>query len=120
MLLENRNAIVYGAGGSVGGAVTRAFAGAGARVFLAGRTLAPLEAVADEITAAGGHAEVAQVDALDRDAVDAHVATVAEAGGIDVSFNAIWIRGASRASHCSRCRSRTSRRRSTSLLERTS
>ena len=49
-LLENKNAIVYGGGGSVGGAVARAFACTvareGARVFLAGCTLARVEAVA--------------------------------------------------------------------------
>lgn len=93
MLLENKNAVVYGAGGAVGGAVARAFAREGAKVFLTGRTRAGLEAVADDIAAAGGRAEVAQVDALDRDQIEAHAATVAEAGGIDISFNAIWIRG---------------------------
>ena len=39
MLLENKNAVIYGAGGSVGGAVARAFAREGARVFLTGRNL---------------------------------------------------------------------------------
>src|SRR5919107_3760151 len=38
MLLKNKNAIIYGAGGSIGGAVAREFAREGARVFLAGRT----------------------------------------------------------------------------------
>ena len=38
MLLENKNAVIYG-GGSVGSAVARAFARDGARVFLAGQTL---------------------------------------------------------------------------------
>lgn len=90
MLLESKNAVVYGAGGLVGSAVARAFAREGARVFLAGRTPATLDAVAAEITAAGGQAEVAQVDALDEAAVDRHADAVAErAGGIDVSFNAI-------------------------------
>jgi NAD(P)-dependent dehydrogenase (short-subunit alcohol dehydrogenase family) len=93
MLLENRNAVVYGAGGAVGGAVARAFAREGANVFLAGRTRPPLEAVAEDISSTGGRVRVAQVDALDRDAVEAHAASVAEAGGIDISFNAIWIRG---------------------------
>ncbi|MCA1570388.1 MAG: SDR family NAD(P)-dependent oxidoreductase, partial [Chloroflexi bacterium] len=93
MLLENKNAVVYGAGGSVGGAVARAFAREGAKVFLTGRTRDRLEAVAEEIAAAGGEAEVAEVDALDRNVIEAHAASVAEAGGIDVSFNAIWIRG---------------------------
>jgi NAD(P)-dependent dehydrogenase (short-subunit alcohol dehydrogenase family) len=53
MLLENKNAVIYGGGGSVGGAVARAFAREGAQVFLAGRTPAKLEAVAEQIRAAG-------------------------------------------------------------------
>ncbi|TMK86325.1 MAG: SDR family oxidoreductase [Actinobacteria bacterium] len=90
MLLQDKNAVVYGAGGAVGGAVARAFAKEGARVFLAGRTLESLEAVAAEIAAAGGRADVARVDAVDEAAVDGHVdAVVEEAKGIDVSFNAI-------------------------------
>ena len=93
MLLENKNAVVYGAGGAVGGAVARAFAREGAKVFLTGRRKPQLEAVAQEIAAAAGQCEVAQVDALDRDQIEAHAATVAGAGGIDISFNAIWIRG---------------------------
>ena len=90
MLLENKNAIVYGAAGSIGGAAARAFAREGARVFLAGRTRARLEAVADEIRAAGGAADTAEVDALDENAVDAHAdAVAADAGGIDISLNVI-------------------------------
>ena len=65
MLLEGKNAVIYGGGGSMGGAVARAFAREGAKVFLAGRTQAKLEEVADEIRSAGGIAETAQVDALD-------------------------------------------------------
>jgi 3-oxoacyl-[acyl-carrier protein] reductase len=92
VLLENKNAIVYGAAGSIGGAVARAFARDGARVFLAGRTLATLEDVAADIRAQGGVAETAQVDALDKAAVDAHADSVAAAaGGIDVSFNAVEV-----------------------------
>ena len=90
MLLEDKNAIIYGGGGSIGGAVARAFAREGARVFLAGRTLESLEGVADDIRSAGGVAEMEQVDALDEREVDGYVDAVAEkAGGIDVSFNLI-------------------------------
>jgi NAD(P)-dependent dehydrogenase (short-subunit alcohol dehydrogenase family) len=90
MLLENKNAVIYGGGGAIGGAVARAFAREGARVFLAGRTLATLDAVAEEIRSTGGVAETAQVDALDEQAVDEHADAVAEqAGGIDISFNLI-------------------------------
>ena len=90
MLLENKNAVIYGGAGSIGGAVARAFAGEGARVFLAGRTATTLDQVAGEIRSAGGAAETAVVDALDEDAVDRHAdAVAAEAGGIDISFNLI-------------------------------
>ncbi|MDP9842618.1 SDR family NAD(P)-dependent oxidoreductase [Streptosporangium lutulentum] len=90
MLLKGKNAIIYGGGGSVGGAVARAFAREGARVFLAGRTRATLETVADQIRAAGGAAETAEVDALDERSVDKHAAAVATgAGSIDVSLNVI-------------------------------
>ena len=90
MLLEDKNAVIYGGGGSIGGAVARAFAREGARVFLAGRTPATLEAVAEQIRSAGGMADAAQVDALDERAVDEHAdAVAADAGGIDISFNLI-------------------------------
>jgi 3-oxoacyl-[acyl-carrier protein] reductase len=90
MLLENKVAVIYGAGGSIGGAVARTFAREGAMVFLAGRTQAKLDKVAGEIRAEGGRAEAAVVDALDEQAVDKFVeAVVAQAGQIDISFNLI-------------------------------
>jgi 3-oxoacyl-[acyl-carrier protein] reductase len=89
-LLEARNAVVYGAGGTVGSAVAEAFAREGARVHLTGRSAAPLEVVADRIRTAGGSAETATVDALDEGAVDAHADDVAERfGSLDISFNLI-------------------------------
>ncbi|MEW9531957.1 SDR family NAD(P)-dependent oxidoreductase [Microbispora sp. NPDC049125] len=89
-LLQDKNVIIYGAGGGIGGGVARTFAQEGARVFLTGRTRKPLEAVAADITAAGGFAEVAEVDALDERAVDEHArAVVSQAGSLDVSFNLI-------------------------------
>src|SRR5690349_20436106 len=90
MLLEGKTAVVDGGGGSIGGAVAKAFAAEGARVFLAGRTEETLARTADQIRDAGGRAEIAIVDALDAEAVDTHADAVAsEAGGIDISFNAI-------------------------------
>ena len=88
-LLAGKNAIVYGGGGRIGTAVASAFAEEGARVFLAGRTRARLEEVASRIRAAGGSAEVAEVDALDEHAVDDHADAVAAQGGLDISFNLI-------------------------------
>jgi NAD(P)-dependent dehydrogenase (short-subunit alcohol dehydrogenase family) len=90
MMLENKNAVIYAAGGAIGGAVARAFAREGARVFLTGRDVAKLDAVVEGILAAGGIAETAEVDALDEKAVEEHLTRVVErAGGVDVSFNAI-------------------------------
>jgi NAD(P)-dependent dehydrogenase (short-subunit alcohol dehydrogenase family) len=70
MRLENKTAMIYGAGGAIGGAVARAFARDGATVFLTGRHQAKVELVARDIRAAGGQAEAAQVDALDEPAID--------------------------------------------------
>ena len=78
MLLENKVAVIYGAGGPIGGAVARAFAREGARVFLAGRTLAKLDTVANEIRSTGGTASTIVVDATDE-----------QAGSLDISFNLI-------------------------------
>lgn len=92
MLLEKKNAIIYGAGGAVGGAIARTFAREGARVFLAGRTEASLNTIAREITAAGGQVETAQVDALNEQAVEQHADFVVRtAGSIDISFNAMRV-----------------------------
>jgi 3-oxoacyl-[acyl-carrier protein] reductase len=90
MTLTKRTAVVYGVGDSLGGAVGRALAGAGAKVFLTARRLASAKKVANEIAAAGGQAEADEVDALDERAVNSHLEGVAKkAGGLDISFNLI-------------------------------
>jgi 3-oxoacyl-[acyl-carrier protein] reductase len=90
VLLEGKNAVIYGGGGSIGAGVARVFAREGARVFLAGRTAAKLEAVAEQIRAAGGAAQTARVDALDERSVEEHAdAVAAQAGSIDIAFNLI-------------------------------
>jgi NAD(P)-dependent dehydrogenase (short-subunit alcohol dehydrogenase family) len=84
--------VIYGAGGAIGGAVARAFAREGARLYLTGRLRAPVEAVATEIVATDGSAEAAEVDALDEGAVDEHLQSVIDAAGrVDISFNAVGI-----------------------------
>ena len=90
MLLENKVAVVYGAGGSIGGAVARAFAREGANVFLGGRTQASLDKVVTEIRSNGGAAQAATVDALAEQSIDRFVDDVIkQAGQIDISFNLI-------------------------------
>ena len=91
-MLENKVAVIYGAGGAIGSAVARAFASDGANLFLTGRHLAPVELVAKDVASAGGLAEAAEVDALDEQAMDNHLQSVVEkAGRVDISLNAIGI-----------------------------
>jgi NAD(P)-dependent dehydrogenase (short-subunit alcohol dehydrogenase family) len=92
MMLQNKVAVIYGAGGAIGGAVSRAFAREGARVFLTGRAGPPVEAIAKEIVSNGGLAQAATVDALNEKAMDEHLKSVIDsAGRIDISFNAIGV-----------------------------
>ena len=93
-LLAGKRAVVYGAAGAIGGAVSRAFAREGAQLFLAGRTLEKVKALESELQQAGAVATAAQVDALDRAAVEKHLDDVVRtAGGIDISFNLIGLGG---------------------------
>jgi NADP-dependent 3-hydroxy acid dehydrogenase YdfG len=90
MLLQNKNAIIYGAAGSLGSTVAKALAQAGAKVFLTGRTADRLQKVADTIIAAGGKAEVGIVDAMDETAVNKYIDKITQQGAtIDISFCAI-------------------------------
>jgi len=92
MMLKGKVAVIYGAGGGIGGAVARAFSSEGAHVFLTGRNLAPVELVAKGIAASSGSAEAAEVDALDEQAVDEHLQSVVDtAGRVDISFHAVGI-----------------------------
>jgi NAD(P)-dependent dehydrogenase (short-subunit alcohol dehydrogenase family) len=91
-MLKDKVAVIYGAGGAIGGAVARAFASEGANLFLTGRLRAPVDAVAKDIVSAGGSADAAEVDALDEQTVDKHLQSVIDkAGRVDISFNAVGI-----------------------------
>ena len=93
LLLKDKAAVIYGGGGAIGGAIARVFAREGARVFIAGRTQAALDAVARDIAAAAGTVETAQVDVLDQQTVEKHVdAVAAKTGGIDIAINAVSVR----------------------------
>ena len=93
-LLAGKRAVIYGAAGAIGGAVSRAFAREGAQVFLAGRTLDNVKALESELQQAGAVATAARVDALDRTAVEKHLDEVVRtAGGLDISFNLIGLGG---------------------------
>jgi NADP-dependent 3-hydroxy acid dehydrogenase YdfG len=88
LLLENKTAVIYGGSGKIASAVATAFAREGARIFLAGRTLAKLERVAERLQSTGATVDAAELDALNEQAVDAHTqAVIATAGSLDISFN---------------------------------
>jgi NAD(P)-dependent dehydrogenase (short-subunit alcohol dehydrogenase family) len=88
----SRAAIVFGVGASagLGAALCRRFAREGLHVFAAGRTLARLQTVADEIVAAGGNATPLVVDVTEADAVAAAFERVSQDAGVPalVAYNA--------------------------------
>jgi NAD(P)-dependent dehydrogenase (short-subunit alcohol dehydrogenase family) len=92
MILKNKTAVIYGAGGAIGSTVARSFAKAGATVYLTGKNLKTVQAIANEIVEHGGMAEAHLVDALDQDGVRKHLSMIIEKQGrLDISFNAIGI-----------------------------
>lgn len=92
MMLHNKTAVIYGGGGAIGGAVARAFAREGAKVFLTGRSLQSLEKVERNINTAGGWVRTARVDATNEHAVNKHIKSILDIeSSIDISFNAIGI-----------------------------
>lgn len=92
MQLNNKTAVIYGAGGAIGSAVAKTFAGEGARVFITGKNKKAIQALAADIEAAGGFAQAAVVDVLDAQAVGTHLQQVIDREGkIDISFNAAGI-----------------------------
>src|ERR687886_84701 len=87
-VLTGKNAVLFGASGSVGSAVAREFAAQGARVFVSGRRLGAVQRLANDIQRADGVAHAAEVDALDEPAVSAYLNGVRQqAGSIDILFN---------------------------------
>src|SRR5215469_17350182 len=88
-ILEGKNAIVFGAGGTIGAAVAKEFAAEGAQVFLVGRTKSNLELVAAQIAESDGAAHVHVVDSLDDGAVNEYIdGVVRQTGKIDIIFDA--------------------------------
>ena len=92
MILRNKNAVIYGAGGSLGGAVAKALAASGAHLFLTGPHIVSVQKLAHEILASGGTAKADTVDALDEKSINSHLEKIVkQTGTIDISFNAIGV-----------------------------
>ncbi|MCE2490132.1 MAG: SDR family oxidoreductase [Anaerolineae bacterium] len=86
--LQEKVVIVTGAGSGIGAASCHAFAGAGASVVCAGRTLDSVQGTAAAIGHEGGNAHAVQTDVSDDDSVGSLVnATIDRFGRLDVLFN---------------------------------
>ncbi len=87
-MVSGRVALVTGASQGIGRAVAMRLAAEGAHVALAARNTAKLEAVAAEITAAGGTAAVFALNAADEDSIKASAkAVVAQFGKLEILVN---------------------------------
>ncbi|HEY1191569.1 MAG TPA: SDR family NAD(P)-dependent oxidoreductase [Gemmata sp.] len=86
--LRGKRVILTGAGGGIGRAVASALVGAGARVALASRSADKLNALADELRAAGGDVTAVPTDLTDpRDRRRLVESAVAALGGLDLLIN---------------------------------
>jgi short-subunit dehydrogenase len=88
MHVRGKLVVVTGASQGIGAATSRALAKHGARVILIARTEAKLQAIAEQVTAAGGEAHVRPCDLSDPAAVQTLAdAIMAELGVPDVIIN---------------------------------
>jgi len=86
--LAGKTAIVTGASSGIGRAIAEALGGAGAHVFLSGRSRADMDAAAQRIAAAGGRATVVPGDVREPGAVHDLVAgAVRDTGRLDIMVN---------------------------------
>lgn len=88
MLLEDKVALITGAGRGIGRAIALAFAREGAHTIVTGRNMTSLAAVADEIRSGGGRAEALSLDVTNDTAAFSVVAEViGKWGAIDLLVN---------------------------------
>lgn len=86
--LDGKTAVVTGASAGIGRAITEVFLADGADVVVCSRTLADVEAVADEFADLPGDVEAVEADVTDRDDVAALAEATEEAfGTVDVLVN---------------------------------
>ena len=87
--LDGKVALISGASGALGSAVSRGLAEAGAKVMLTGRGEAKLRPLAAEIAASGGVADYEAAPADDEDGVRRAVGAAADRlGGLDILVTA--------------------------------
>ena len=86
--LQGKTAVITGGGGVLCSAFARALAQCGASVAVIGRSLGPLENVAEDIMSQGGEALAVPADVLDKDSlVRAHETIFTRFGGCDILVN---------------------------------
>jgi 3-hydroxybutyrate dehydrogenase len=87
MRLQNRIALITGAGRGIGRAIAEHYAREGARVAVADLTLESAQEAVDAIEKAGGTAMALAMDVTDEAAVDEGVAAIVKAwGGLDIAL----------------------------------
>ena len=92
--LSGKTAIVTGAGGVIGKAISLALAANGAKIVLTGRSRGPLEAVENEIKTAGGECTIIQCDVSDKAKIQNLVdETLKTYGSIDILVNNAGVNG---------------------------
>jgi gluconate 5-dehydrogenase len=88
--LHDRVALVCGGGGAIGGAIAEAFAGAGARITVAGRTQDSLDQAVERVRGAGSEGLAVVADVTSEADADRIVAeTLATFGRLDIVVNAV-------------------------------
>jgi NADP-dependent 3-hydroxy acid dehydrogenase YdfG len=86
--LEGHTVVVTGASSGIGRAIAERLGSSGARVYLVGRTMEPMDEAVAMIAAAGGKAEAHSVDVRDSAALQAIIEQAAsESGRLDVMVN---------------------------------
>jgi NAD(P)-dependent dehydrogenase (short-subunit alcohol dehydrogenase family) len=92
--LKNKVAAVFAASGDIAGAIAKSFAQHGAKVYVSGRDLKKVKALADEIQRNGGTAIAAKVDAMDEEEIDRFLQQiVTDNKRLDIVFNGIGLKG---------------------------
>jgi NAD(P)-dependent dehydrogenase (short-subunit alcohol dehydrogenase family) len=86
--LENKTALVTGAGGGIGAAIARRLGELGASVIVCGRTQAHIDRTANQISGAGGNSKAIACDVSDWASVSSLCARVQQAfGRLDILVN---------------------------------
>jgi 3-oxoacyl-[acyl-carrier protein] reductase len=89
-MLKDKIAVVFAATGEISGAVARSFAANGAKVYVSGRDLPKVKALASDIVKNGGQAEPAMIDAMNESEIDQYLQKIAgDNGKLDIVFNGI-------------------------------